>query len=228
MAATPATDADARAAAVIRPAAVFDATGAAQSPTAAPASKTAPSPGPGPAAAAIAQAAAPTASPAPSVATAATVAPAAPTASAASSAPAFQTFADQVSKPVIALAAAGDGDHTVTISVTPDNLGPVTVRAHVSGENMRIELFAPSDTGRDALRQLLPDLRRDLSATGANANLDLSSQGRPDGQPDTGTLRENPWTTERRSARPESSADAPPATAYPPRAGSPTGLDVLA
>ncbi len=164
----------------------------------------------------------PSATPTPA---AAPLAPTAPTASA-SPAAAHQPFADQVTKPVIALAAAGDGDHTVTISVTPDNLGPVTVRAHISGENMRIELFSPSDTGRDALRQLLPDLRRDLSSTGANANLDLSSQGQPDAQPNAGTLRENPWTTGRRAQ--QETADALPAPAHQPRVGSPTGLDVMA
>ena len=124
--------------------------------------------------------------------TPASVAPAASTASASPTAPAFQPFADQVAKPVFALAAAGDGNHTMTISVTPENLGPVTVRAHISGDAVRIELFSPSDTGRDALRQLLPDLRRDLSATGANTNLDLSSQGQPDAQQNAGTLRQDP------------------------------------
>ncbi len=120
----------------------------------------------------------------------------------------------------------------MTISVTPDNLGPVTVRAHISGENMRIELFSPSDNGREALRQLLPDLRRDLSATGANANLDLSSQGRPDAQPDAGTLRENPRAMDHNTGRRRSADAASPALsvspAYAPPVGSPTGLDVMA
>ncbi len=40
---------------------------------------------------------------------------------------------------------------------------------------MHVELFAASDAGRDAVRQILPDLRRDSGAT-----LDLSSQNQPD------------------------------------------------
>jgi flagellar hook-length control protein FliK len=137
-----------------------------------------------------------------------------------------------VSKPVFALVAAGDGNHTITISVTPDNLGPVTVRAHISGENMRIELFSPSDNGREALRQLLPDLRRDLSASGTNANLDLSSQGAPDGRPDPGALQEDPRAMDR-SGGPRRNADAASVSravspAYLPAVGSPTGLDVMA
>jgi len=69
----------------------------------------------------------------------------------------------------------------LTLSVTPDNLGPVTVRAHVSAAGVRVELFAPNDMGRDALRAILPDLRRDLAGTGMNANLQLSSNNQPTG-----------------------------------------------
>ena len=43
-----------------------------------------------------------------------TVAASAPTASGAPAAPTTAPFADQVSKPVFALAAAGDGTHTMT------------------------------------------------------------------------------------------------------------------
>ena len=67
----------------------------------------------------------------------------------------------------------------MTISVTPDNLGPVTVRAHVSADGIRVELFAPSDLGRDAIRAILPDLRRDLAVSGMTTNLDLSSNDQP-------------------------------------------------
>ncbi len=47
---------------------------------------------------------------------------------------------------------------------------------------MRVELFAPTDAGRDALRAILPDLRRDLSSTGLTGTLDLSSQNQPSPQ----------------------------------------------
>jgi flagellar hook-length control protein FliK len=108
------------------------------------------------------------------------VASAAPVAAASAPAPvAAPTFSDQVAKPLFTLAAGPAGDHVVTVKVTPDNLGPVTVRAHVGPEGMRVELFAPNDAGREAIRSILPDLRRDLAGQGVAANLDLSSQSQP-------------------------------------------------
>lgn len=67
----------------------------------------------------------------------------------------------------------------MTVSVTPDNLGPVTVRAHVGAEGVRVELFAPNDLGRDAIRAIIPDLRRDLAGAGLGGSLALSSQNQP-------------------------------------------------
>jgi flagellar hook-length control protein FliK len=89
-------------------------------------------------------------------------------------------LATQVATPLRVLAGAPDGEHTLTITVTPDNLGPVTVRAHVAGEHVRIELFAPNAEGRDALKQILTDLRRDLASQGLGAQLDLSGKNQPD------------------------------------------------
>jgi flagellar hook-length control protein FliK len=87
-------------------------------------------------------------------------------------------FAAQVSQPILTLTTAV-GDHTLTINVAPDNLGPVTVRAHVTADGMQVQLFAPNDAGRDALRAILPDLRRDLAGSGLSSSLDLSSQNQP-------------------------------------------------
>jgi flagellar hook-length control protein FliK len=101
--------------------------------------------------------------------------PAAPAAPAAA-----PTFATQVSVPVFTLVGAAQGEHTLTISVTPDNLGPVTVRAHITADGIRVQLFAPTDAGRDALRAILPDLRRDLAGSGLDSSLDLSSRNEPD------------------------------------------------
>ncbi|KGJ79492.1 hypothetical protein GY21_04815 [Cryobacterium roopkundense] len=102
------------------------------------------------------------------------VAPAAPTASAVPAAPVPLTA--QVAKPLFTLSGVKPGEHVLTINVTPENLGPLTVRAHVTGDNIRVELFAPTDLAREALRAILPDLRRDLAGGGLNAQLDLSSQ----------------------------------------------------
>ena len=88
-------------------------------------------------------------------------------------------LAAQVVRPLFTLAAAGAGEHTLSISVTPDNLGPVLVRAQISAGSMRLELFAPTDAAREALRLILPDLRRDLAGGGLPASLDLSSRSQP-------------------------------------------------
>lgn len=114
-------------------------------------------------------------------------APAAPTAAgapavtapAAASHPA-QPLHAQVAGPVVALAEAGDGDHVLTLSVTPENLGPVTVRAHVAGGDLRIELYAPHDTGREALRAIVADLRRDLAGiAGGASSVTVADAGAP-------------------------------------------------
>jgi flagellar hook-length control protein FliK len=101
-----------------------------------------------------------------------------PAAPAAPAAP--PTFATQVSVPVFTLVGGARGEHTLTVNVTPDNLGPVTVRAHITADGIRVQLFAPTDAGRDALRAILPDLRRDLAGSGLDASLDLSSRNEPD------------------------------------------------
>ena len=88
-------------------------------------------------------------------------------------------LASQVARPLFTLAAAGPGEHTMSISVTPDNLGPVVVRAQISATGIRLEMFAPTDLARDALRLILPDLRRDLAGGALPASLDLSTRSQP-------------------------------------------------
>jgi flagellar hook-length control protein FliK len=99
-------------------------------------------------------------------------------------------LAAQVAAPLFTLAGVKPGEHVLTINVTPDNLGPVTVRAHVTVDSVRVELFAPNDAGRDALRAILPDLRRDLAGSGLNANLNLSSQNQASEQGASGQGRQ--------------------------------------
>ncbi|TFD87311.1 flagellar hook-length control protein FliK [Cryobacterium lactosi] len=88
-------------------------------------------------------------------------------------------LASQVARPLFSLAAAGPGEHTMSISVTPDNLGPVVVRAQISAAGIRLELFAPTDMAREALRLILPDLRRDLAGGALAASLDVSARNQP-------------------------------------------------
>jgi len=101
---------------------------------------------------------------------------------------------------VFTLASAGMGEHTMTVAVNPENLGPVTVQAHISPAGIRMELFAANADGRDVLRQILPDLKRDLAGAGLNASLDLSSGNQPDGrQPDGGPGGREPFTARGRA-----------------------------
>jgi len=75
----------------------------------------------------------------------------------------------QLSGPVAQLVSGASGEKYLTVNVAPENLGPVTVRANISNDTMRIELFAPQDAGREALRGVLHDLRRDLAGLGLGA-----------------------------------------------------------
>ncbi|MCU1405993.1 MAG: hypothetical protein JWQ43_2296 [Glaciihabitans sp.] len=121
----------------------------------------------------------PAPSPAPTPAPAAPVPTPAAAPSAAATPSVLVPLATQIARPIFTLAGASNGEHTLTINVTPDDLGPVTVRAHVSGDSLRLELFAPTDGGREALRQMLTDLRRDLAGSGMTASLDISGDAQP-------------------------------------------------
>lgn len=141
-------------------------------------------------------------------------------------------FTAQIARPVFTIARAGEGEHTMTVHVNPENLGPVTVQAHISAGNVRIELTAASSDGRDVLRQILPDLKRDLAGTGSNATLDLSSgsqSGYQQGSPD----REN-FTRRAQTAYPGTPGGRQsPMGEQRPQArsglyGSDTTLDVMA
>ncbi|KTR09345.1 hypothetical protein NS184_03045 [Curtobacterium luteum] len=136
------------------------------------------------------------------------------------------TFTQQLSRPVFSLAHAGPGEHVITVQVTPDALGPVTVRAHVTAHSMHVELFAPSDAGREAVRQVLPDLRRDAAGTGLSTTLDLSSQNHPDSAPgrDERPAPGPQVLRDDREARPVPATLPPPSTTIVRTAG----LDVLA
>ncbi|WP_125614268.1 flagellar hook-length control protein FliK [Specibacter cremeus] len=96
------------------------------------------------------------------------------------------TLVDQLAKPLFTLSGAPEGRHVMTVEVVPDALGPVTVRAHIGADGIRIELLSGTDAGRDGLRAILADLRRDLAGQGMNSSLSLGSgtsgdPGRPGG-----------------------------------------------
>ena|GEM_PF-6195476 len=89
----------------------------------------------------------------------------------------------QLGGPVARLAAAGPGERSVIVRVSPDTYGPVTVRATIGADgSVRVELASATDAGREALRSGLADLRRDLAhVLGSQAQLSVdprTDQGR--------------------------------------------------
>nr|WP_201469898.1 flagellar hook-length control protein FliK [Microbacterium hydrocarbonoxydans] len=105
------------------------------------------------------------------------VVPAAPVVAAGDVAPdAARTVAAQVAPVVLNIAQRPAGAHQLTMTVNPDSLGPVTVRAHISqaGE-VQVELIGGTDAGRDALKSIVADLRRDLAAVSPHATLSVST-----------------------------------------------------
>ncbi|MCU1424393.1 MAG: hypothetical protein JWM51_684 [Microbacteriaceae bacterium] len=118
--------------------------------------------------------------------------PVAPAASAPTAPTPPAPLATQVATPIFTLAAAGTGEHTMTIDIAPENLGSLTVRAHVSPDGVRVELFASSDVAREAVRAILPEIRRDLGSAGLGSNLDLSSQNQPTDRDGAGAGNQSP------------------------------------
>jgi hypothetical protein len=84
-----------------------------------------------------------------------------------------------LAKPLFTLAGAPQGHHIMTLQVTPEDLGPMTVRAQIDASGVRIELFAPGDAGREAIRGILPELRKELADAGFGASLDVSEHSGP-------------------------------------------------
>lgn len=144
-----------------------------------PGTTTGMSPGPSGAPAAPGSAAAPAAGTAPASSTA-PQAPASATAPVAATSPApsgaaapatsaaWPSLPEQLLPRMAALRRLGDGSHRFVVRVDPESLGPVRVVADVTGGAVRVQLHAASDAAREALRQALPDLRRDLAAGGGN------------------------------------------------------------
>lgn len=100
-----------------------------------------------------------------------------------------RAVAAQVAPVVLNIVQRPVGSHQLTMTVNPDSLGPVTVRAHISASGeVRVELLGTTDAGREALRTIATDLRRDLAAVMPHASLSLGSHTATDsGSPDRGT-----------------------------------------
>lgn len=115
----------------------------------------------------------PTAAPTATTAATPTTAPASP------QTPAEVPLAEQLSGRLTSLRSAGPGQHVLTLRVDPESIGPVRVVAHIGADGVRIELFGGNDQAREALRQAMPDLRRDLLAAGLAGGLDLGTGSGP-------------------------------------------------
>jgi len=143
--------------------------------------------------------------------------PAAPpqSAPAASAAPA-PALPAQLHAPIARITALGPGEHSITVRLAPESLGPVTVRAHVDLHGVRVELIAAGAAGHDALKAILPELRRDLAHAGLGSSLQLLS-GDPgsrgsDGQQlgsSGGPFSDSPLGTDQRERRAAEAGDEP-------------------
>jgi flagellar hook-length control protein FliK len=135
---------------------------------------------------------------------------------------------------LFALRSAGAGTHVVTVTVSPESIGPVTVRAHVTDGSMRVELSAPTDQGTAALHALLPELKRDLSQAGANTAVSVASpnsDGAAAGNPNTSGGAGGFFRDDRPSYFRTATTLPVAATVSSPRplsVGAVSGLDVLA
>lgn len=87
-----------------------------------------------------------------------------------------RTVAAQVAPAVLSIAQRPAGAHQLTMTLNPDSLGPVTVRANIGqAGDVQVELIGATDAGRDALRSLVADLRRDLASVSPHATLSVST-----------------------------------------------------
>jgi flagellar hook-length control protein FliK len=147
---------------------------------------------------------------------------------AAAPAPPPAALAAQLSRPVAAMAGNAPGEHVLVLKVTPEDLGPVTVRALIGADsNVRVELFAPTEGGRDALKAVLAELKRDLAGSGLNASLDLSSRNQP-GEPGADGSRRGPAQQHPGRSPAGRDDDAPQPDRRPRLSDDAPSLDVMA
>jgi flagellar hook-length control protein FliK len=62
-----------------------------------------------------------------------------------------------------------DGQHTLTVDVTPEELGPVRLTLEMRAGEVHLHLAGSSEASREALKAALPELRRLLDAAGMSA-----------------------------------------------------------
>lgn len=100
----------------------------------------------------------------------------------ATAAAAAQPVAGQLARPVALLRGGPDGTHSMTVVLTPENLGPVEVTVTLSQGTVDLTLRGAHEHGRAALIDALPDLRRDLEAAGLTCSRVDVDRGARDGR----------------------------------------------
>ncbi|WP_222192281.1 flagellar hook-length control protein FliK [Modestobacter italicus] len=84
--------------------------------------------------------------------------------------------AAQLGRQIAVLRNAPDGSQTMTLVITPEDLGPVTVSVTATAGTLDLTLHGSSELGRHALLDALPDLRRDLEGAGLSlSKLDVGT-----------------------------------------------------
>jgi flagellar hook-length control protein FliK len=72
----------------------------------------------------------------------------------------------QLAQHIAVLRGIDDGEHSMTLVLTPERLGPVEIQVTVSKGSLDLNLRGAHEQGRAALLEALPDLRRDLQSAG--------------------------------------------------------------
>jgi flagellar hook-length control protein FliK len=119
------------------------------------------------------------------VVTASGPAPATPGTAVVEAAPAAPAGGDapvaaQLGRQIAVLRNAPDGSQTMTVVITPESLGPVTVSVTVTQGTLDLTLHGAHEAGRHALADALPELRRELEGAGlsfSRLQVDTSSDG---------------------------------------------------
>lgn len=160
-----------------------------------------------------------------------------------------QPVSTQLAGPVhqMMMSTGREGTKTMTVNLASENFGPVTVRASFTSAGVRIELFTPQDAGRETLRSMLGDLRRDLAGLGmtvGTSHLSVSSAEPPNSASQnqgrssegfSGDLADHDQEQQRQrraftdvEVRQGSTATLSRSTDWTPSASTGAGLDLLA
>jgi flagellar hook-length control protein FliK len=86
---------------------------------------------------------------------------------------------------------APDGSQTMTVVLTPDALGEVTVQVTITDGTLDLTLRGGSEHGRHALADALPELRRELEGAGLSfSRLAVDPDAPRDGGPGSRTAEQ--------------------------------------